>query len=210
MLRYLITMALAAMAAQSSLAAIAGEVAGIPVEDSVVMEGGKVVLNGAAWRKRAYFKTDVTAIYLRDKQTSLEGIESAPGPKRLQVTLLKDLPGSVISRYFIADFKAVASDAEFKQLINEISEIGAIYGKIRQVNKGDVVNIDWTPGKGLHSTLNGKQLALDGQPAYINNELMYRLMLRMYVSASGSAELRDNLVGRSRSMIETSTKVAER
>lgn len=195
---------------QCAGAAVVGDVVGVPVEDSYAIEGGKVVLNGAGLRKRAFFKTDVTAIYLRERHNTAESIENAPGPKRLQLILQRDLPGPLISRYFISDFKAVASDAEFKQLINEISDIGAVYAKVRQVSKGDVVNIDWTPGKGIHSTLNGKPLTIEGRPNYINNELMYRVMLRMYIAGSGSDELRENLLGRSRSMLNsTAAKAAE-
>ncbi|RZI80972.1 MAG: hypothetical protein EOP38_20805 [Rubrivivax sp.] len=182
--------------------AVAGEVEGIPVEDSYMVDGGKLVLNGAGMRKRAYFKTDVTSIYLSAPRNSIEGIEAAPGGKRIHLVILRDIPGSTASRYFINDFKAVATDAEFKQLINEIGQLGEIYSKIRQVNKGDVFNIDWVPGKGISSSLNGKPMVLDGNPAtYMNNELMYRLMVRMYLTSGGSSEMRENLLGRSRSML---------
>ena len=185
---------------------VIGEVDGVPIEDSYSVDGTKLLLNGAGVRKRAYFKTDVSAIYLTEPRNTLEGIESAPGPKRLQVVAIKNLPGSTISRYFIADFQAVATEAEFKQLINEIGVLGEIYSKIRQVNKGDVFNIDWTPGKGVHSTVNGKPLVVTGNVSpYLNNELLYRVMLRMYIKASGSAEMRDNLLGRSRSMLDTAS-----
>lgn len=136
----------------------------------------------------------------------VEDSYSVDDAKRLQLVLVKDIPGSTISRYFIADFQAVATEAEFKQLINEIGVLGKIYSKIRQVNKGDVINIDWTPGKGVHSTINGKPLMVSGNVTpYLNNELLYRVMLRMYLKASGSAEMRDNLLGRSRSMLNTAS-----
>lgn len=195
--------AITLLCAQSACSAVIGSIENVPIEESYFVEGTKVVLNGAGMRKRSYFKTDVTSLYLTEPHNSLEAIESAAGPKRLQLVLLKELPGSTISRYFIADFTAVATDAEFKQLINEIGLLGEVYAKIRQLNKGDVINIDWTPGKGLHSTINGKPLGVDGgSQVYINNALMYRLMLRMYIKGSGSAELRDNLLGQSRSMLK--------
>lgn len=202
-----IWLALAALlCAPCAWSAVIGEVDGVPVEDSYSVDGAKLVLNGVGVRKRAYFKTDVSAIYLTEKRNTLEGIENAPGAKRLQLMLLKDISGATISRYFIADFQAVATDAEFKQLINEIGQLGEIYSRIRQVNKGDVINIDWTPGKGVHSTINGKTLTVSGAPTpYLNNELLYKVMLRMYLKASGSAEMRDNLMGKSRSMLNTTT-----
>lgn len=198
--------AAALLCAPSAWSAVIGDVDGVPVEDSYSVDGAKLLLNGAGVRKRAYFKTDVSAIYLTEPRNTPEGIENAPGPKRLQLVMVKDITGSTISRYFIADFQAVATEAEFKQLINEIGLLGEIYSKIRQVNKGDVINIDWTPGKGVHSTINGKPLMVSGNiTPYLNNELLYRVMLRMYIKASGSAEMRDNLLGKSRSMLNTAS-----
>jgi hypothetical protein len=198
--------AAALLCAPCAWSTVIGDVEGVPIEDSYLVDGGKLVLNGAGIRKRAYFKTDVSSVYLTEPRNTPEGIESAPGPKRLQLVLVRDIPGSAISRYFIVDFKAVATDAEFKQLINEIGLLGEIYSKIRQVNKGDVINIDWTPGKGVHSTINGKPLMVSGNATpYLNNELLYRVMLRMYIKASGSPEMRDNLLGKSRSMLNTAS-----
>lgn len=184
-------------------AAVGARVDGIAVEDGYQIEGNKVVLNGVGLRKRAFFRTDVTAIYLAEKRSTLEGIETLPGAKRIQLTLLRDIPGSIIARYFVSDFEQVATKDEFKQLINEVGAIGSIYGTIHHVSKGDIVNIDWVPGKGITSTLNGRTLTLPGQPPYLNNELMYRIFMRMYVGAKTPEELRANLLGVSRSMRDT-------
>jgi hypothetical protein len=201
MLRSTLIAAAVAWCLQSAWAAPLGFVDGVPVEGSYSIEGNRVVLNGAALRRRAFFRTDVTAIYLREPHQTVAEIEAAGGAKRLQLTMMRDVPGSIVSRYFISDFKAVASEAEFKSLIGEIGLIGSIYANIHQVSKGDVVNVDWVPGKGMHATLNGKTLTVEGHPPYLNNELMYRVMLRMYLVASGSDEMRENLLNKSRSML---------
>lgn len=186
---------------QAASAAPIGHVDGTAVEGRYVIEGHRVVLNGAALRKRALFNTDVLAVYLSEKRATLAGLESAPGAKRLQQTVLRDVPGAMIWRYFIADFKAVASEAEVKQLIHEISYVGSLYGGIHQLNKGDVVNMDWVPDKGMQISLNGKVLSVAGGPPYLDNPLMYKVMLRMALMATGSNEFRDNLLGKSRSML---------
>lgn len=184
-------------------AAAVGEIEGVAIDGSAQVEGARLMLNGAGLQKRGYFKTNVSALYLSDKRDTLEGVETAPGAKRLQLVLLRDLPGSLIARYFVSDFQAAATEAEFKALINEIGQIGAIYGRLAMVRKGDVVNMDWIPGKGIYASINGKPLAdaTGTKPVYMNNELMYRLLLRMYVGGKVSAELRDNILGRSRSML---------
>lgn len=201
MIRYAsLVVALTAAVAQASWAAPVGDVDGTPVEGEYATEGGKVVLNGAGIRKRAFFKTDVTAVYLREKRNTIESIETAQGPKRLQLTILRDVPGALLSRFFLGDIKSAATEAEYKQLAHDVELIAAAYDK-SQLNKGDVLLIDWVPGKGIHSFRNGKHVGVEGLPPYLNNELLYRVMLRMYITGSGGDELRENLLGKSSSML---------
>jgi hypothetical protein len=167
------------------------ELEGAQLPATLTMEGVKMALNGASVRKRSYFKPDVVGLYLPSKVTTLENAVRLPGPKRVRVFVLREFSGSVISRFFLADFKQVATDLEFKQMINEIGQIGAIYGAVPRVVKGDVVDIDWIPGKGLVSTLNGKLLTT----APINSEKMYEMTLRIIAGAAALPEMRESLLG---------------
>jgi hypothetical protein len=172
-------------------AEMVAEVEGVQVPTALTMEGVKLTLNGAAVRKRAYFKPDVLGLYLPAKVTTLDAAVHMPGPKRVRIFVLRELTGAVISKHFLNDFKQVATEGEFKQMINEIGQIGAIYGAVPRVVKGDVVDIDWVPGKGLVSTLNGKPL----QTAPINSEKMYEVTLRIVAGAAASQEMREQLLG---------------
>ena len=179
-------------------------VAGIAILPMADVDGRTLLLNGAGMRKRGYFATDVTSVYLAERRDTVAGAESVPGPKRLQLVLLRDLPGSTIERYFVSDFRAAATDAEFKQLIREVGLVGSVYGHIKMLHKGDTVHMDWIPGKGMRAAINGTPLVMDelggSQQLFINSELLYRIFLRMYIGEHVNAELRDNLLGRSRSM----------
>jgi len=158
-------------------------------------------LNGAGFRKRGYFKIDVTALYLQQKATTLDAVENAPGVKRVQLVIQQDVTGSQASRYFLIDFEASATPAEFAKLITEVSQVGDIYSSLPKIKKGDVVTMDWVPGKGLIATLNGNALTAHGAPSpYINSELLAKVMVRMYVGGKTPAELHDNLLGLSTSM----------
>ena len=177
------------------------DVSGVPLEDTVTVGGQQLHLNGAGYRKRGYFKIDVTALYLQQKATTLDAVENAPGAKRLQLVVQQDLTGSQASRYFLIDFEASATPAEFAKLITEVSQVGEIYSALPKIKKGDVVTMDWVPGKGLIATLNGNLLVPHGATSpYMNNELLQRVMLRMYVGGKTPAELHDNLLGISTSM----------
>ena len=177
------------------------DVSGVPLDETVTVGGVPLHLNGAGYRKRGYFKIDVTALYLQQKATTLDAVENAPGVKRVQLVIQQDVTGSQASRYFLIDFEASATPAEFAKLITEVSQVGDIYSSLPKIKKGDVVTMDWIPGKGLLATLNGTQLTAHGAPSpYINSELLAKVMLRMYIGGKTPAELHDNLLGLSSSM----------
>jgi hypothetical protein len=67
---------------------------------------------------------------------------------------------------------------------------------VRKVVKGDVVDLDWVPGRGWMAEHNGKQLQADaGGDVAINNELAFQIYMRMYIGPHAPAELRNGLLG---------------
>lgn len=178
------------------------ELEGVELEETITAHGQKLVLNGAGVRKRGYFKADVTALYMPEKRTTADAVFKLNGVRRIQLNLLREFTSSTISRIFIADFKQHATEGEFKQLINEISQVGSAYGAIKRVGKGDVVNLDWVPGKGWMAFFNGKQLTFGtggaGDAIAINSELAYQIYLRMYIGPEAPADLRNGLLGLTR------------
>lgn len=172
------------------------ELEGVTLEENITVNGRKLVLNGAGVRRRGYFKADVTALYLPEKRTTPESIFKLDGYRRIQLNILRDFTSSTISRIFISDFKQAATEEEFKKLIEVISVIGAAYSNVKRVGKGDVVDLDWVPGKGWMAFLNGKALQVEGTASNaINSELAYQIYLRMYIGASAPEDLRNGLLG---------------
>lgn len=183
-----LVMALAGLVAFSAQAEV--EIEGVQLDDTAIVAGTRLVLNGAGVRKRGYFKTDVTALYLPERRNTADAVYKANGVRRLVLVLLRDIPSATISRYFVGDFKQVATDAEFKQVINEVGQMGQIYGNLSKVSKGDVVVIDWIPGSGMKATINGKSM---GTP--IKSDLFFEIYMRMYLSPSVPEDFRNALLG---------------
>ena len=178
-----------AMAQQTSME-------GVDLAPTVTAYGQKLVLNGSAVRKRGYFKADVTALYLPEKMSSPDAIYKLDGVRRIQLNILRRFTSSTITRIFLADFKEAATEEEFKRLIGPIGLIGAAYGNVKEVVKGDVVNLDWVPGRGWLATHNGKSLnEVDGKPLVIKDELAYQIYMRMYIGQGAPADLRNGLLG---------------
>jgi hypothetical protein len=188
-----------AMAAPASAAVPSVELEDVELPETITAHGQKLVLNGAAVRKRGYFKADVTALYLPEKRTTADAIFKLNGVRRIQLNILREFTSSTISRIFIADFKQAATEEEFKKLITVVGLIGAAYSNVKRVVKGDVVNLDWIPGTGWLASHNGKILQVEGSNMVaINNELAYQVYLRMYIGESAPEELRNGLLGLTR------------
>lgn len=167
------------------------KVDGVEVPTTATVRGKKLVLNGAGVRRRGYYKSNIVALYLPERLTTLDAIMKLDGPRRIQMLLLRDFSQSTVSRIFLSDFKQAATDVEFKTLINEVAEIGAIYNNVKRVEQGDKVNIDWQPGAGIIASLNDRQL--NDKP--INNELAYQIYLRMFMGPTVPEDLRNRLLG---------------
>lgn len=184
-------------AALAFLAPLAGsqaaELEGMPVPETATIDGAALTLNGAAVLKRGYFKTNVTAIYLTEPRHTMEGIYKLRGPKRIELTILRELTGPMLSRYFVSDFKQAATEAEFKQLIGEVGRLGGIYATVSKLSKGDVVRMDWHPGVGITGSINGK--ALVDKAEAMNSELMFHIFLRMYMTVGNGPEYQQALLG---------------
>ncbi len=194
--QFMMGAAAAAFMPWSSEVRAAVELEGVQLEETIMAHGKKLVLNGIGLRRRGYFKADVTALYLPERRTTAEAIMKLDGVRRIQLNILREFTSSTISRIFIADFKQVATDDEFKQLIGVISQIGAAYSGVRKVVKGDVVDLDWVPGRGWMAEHNGKQLQSEaGGDVAINNELAYQIYMRMYIGPHAPADLRNGLLG---------------
>ncbi|MBI2732692.1 MAG: chalcone isomerase family protein [Aquabacterium sp.] len=180
-------------------ASAAVELEGVELPETTTAYGHKLVLNGAAVRKRGYFKADVTALYLPEKRTTPDGIYKLDGVRRIQLNILREFTSSTISRIFLSDFKQSATEEEFKKLIGPIGQIGAAYANVKKVSKGDVVNLDWVPGQGWMATHNGKALTGDsGTTMAIKDELAFQIYLRMYIGPAAPEELRNGLLGLTR------------
>jgi hypothetical protein len=179
------------------------EVEGVRLGNTAVVNEQRLQLNGAGVSKRGYYKAYVTSLYLPEKRDSLDAIAKLPGPKRLQLNILRELSGATISRYFINDFRLAATDAEFRSLINEVTSVGALYSTLAKVSEGDVFWIDFIPGKGAIVQRNGIAIVQADFKPYLNtpgSELMFQILLRMYAGKDQPEELQKNLMGLSTSM----------
>jgi hypothetical protein len=191
------------IALTGSPAIAAQHVLGHEIEDTISLAGAPLRLNGAGYRKRGYFNSDITAIYCAQQVASEDALERLGGPKRIELITLQDTPGTVASKYFLLDFEATVTHDEFAQLIADVAKIGSLYSTLPAVHKGDQVNVDIVPGKGVMASLNGTPLLPPGAASpWFENEHLGKVLLRMFVGGRTPGELRSNLLGQSDSMLD--------
>jgi hypothetical protein len=103
----------AASYAQTTYAPTVTEVAGVKYADSIQIGGTKLVLNGAGIRYKVVFKVYTAGLYLPTKAPSVEAILAEQGPKRIQITMLREIDANELGKLFTKGMEQNAPREEF-------------------------------------------------------------------------------------------------
>ena len=151
------TIALAALILSASAMAATIDVGGIKVEDTQDVQGTKLQLNGAGVRYRAVFKVYTASLYVGKKVTTPEELFAAAGPKRMNLTLLRDIESNELGKAFTRGFEDNSPKAEMSKLIPGLIRMGQIFSEQKKMTPGETITIDWVPGTGTVISVRGKQ-----------------------------------------------------
>ncbi len=134
------------------------EVAGVKLEDATKVAGKDLKLNGAGVRVKAIFKVYVAGLYLPEKKTTVADILATTGPRRVTLVMMRDISSEDFGQSFITGLNNNSDKAEKTKIINQTAQFGEMFQQIPGIKKGDILTLDWIPGSGTVSTLNGKKL----------------------------------------------------
>ncbi|MDE2616948.1 MAG: chalcone isomerase family protein [Burkholderiales bacterium] len=132
------------------------EVGGVNFAPQIEVDGSKLELNGAGVRYKAIFKVYAAGLYVSRKADSLEEILKAPGPKRMSITMLRDIDASELGKLFSRGIEDNMDRAAFVQLIPGIMRMSQIFSDHKRLVAGDSFSLDWIPGQGLSIAVKGK------------------------------------------------------
>lgn len=179
-----------APAAQAQDAAVVVE--GQRLAPRVFVAGADLRLNGSGVRTAGWFKGFVTALYLPSAAATAEQAQALPGPKRLQLRLLHDVPATEFSKALRKGVVRNSSEAEAATLEPALARFEAHINAVKKVRKGDVIDIDQDTTGSLLFTVNG---TLRGQtPA---GTALYAALLRAFVGDKPyDDKLKAGLLGR--------------
>jgi hypothetical protein len=156
--------------------AMAGEIFGVTIADTVNVANQDLKLNGAGVRTKFSSKYAVASLYLREPKATTEEIIAEPGPKRLTEVLMQSSTSDRFAEGFMSGIRNNASKDERSKVIPSMLKFGQIFSAISDVKKGDVWSADWVPGTGIVFQVNGRQAG-----EAINDPLFYSMFLRIWL-----------------------------
>ncbi len=171
--------------------AIGAEVAGVKLADTAKMGATDLVLNGAGLRNKFVFKVYVLGLYLPAKKTSAADVLSSPGPKRIQIQMLRDVDAAEFGEALEEGIKANHSQTEVAALASRLAVLNALMKEIKEAKTGMVILLDWIPGAGTQVTIANQPR---GKP--IEGEDFYRALLRIWLGDNPvQADLKKGMLG---------------
>ena len=145
-----------AVAASSAPAnTVALNLAGVRIPASSQVAGITLPLHGAGIRHRFFIKVYTAALYLPGKADSLESVIGTPGPKRLQITMLRDIDSNELGRLFTQGMERNTAREDMARSINGTLRMGELFARRKKLVAGDSFSVDWLPGQGAQVMING-------------------------------------------------------
>lgn len=182
---------LAMLLAAASLWAGAAEIGEVRVDDAVKVAGHDLTLNGGGIRyKWGVAKVYVGALYTAQKTANGDAVISDAKPRRMTLTMLRSVPTDKLHESLIDGLEANCSETELAALQPRIKELNAIFQSVSEVKQGDVIALDFLPGKGTQITMRGQVKDV------IAGDDFARALLKVWLGKNpASGSLKSNLLG---------------
>lgn len=188
--KHLLTVLLTSLIATHAWAA-PQDIAGIKVEDSASVANSSLALNGAGIRYKAIFKVYVAALYLGKKAGTPEEVVNQAGPKRLSVTMVRDIDAAELGKLLTRGIEDNMGKAAMSKLVPGLLRMGQIFSDQKKMVSGDNFLIDWLPGKGTVITVKG---VVQGEP-FREPEFFVALMSIWLGPSPADFKLKEALLG---------------
>ena len=186
--RALATACLCAFLTQPALAV---DVGGVKLDDTVQLANQALKLNGAGVRYKLIFKVYTIALYLPEKKSQLADIMALPGPRRLEIVMLRDISSDDLGKSFMEGLNRTSDQADRTRLLSQTMQLGAMFEMVPGLKKGDMLTVDWLPEEGTLCRLNGKQLG-----EKVPDLAFYNALLKIWIGAHpADLQLRAHLLG---------------
>lgn len=173
---------------------MAAEVGGVKIDDRISLTGSPLLLNGAGIRYKAVFQVYTAALYLGQKAETPEAVLGAPGPKRMAITMLRDIDSAELGKLFSRGMEDNMERSEFAKLIPGVMRMSEVFSKHKKLHTGETFVLDWVPGTGTVLTVKGQ---VEGAP--FKEPEFFNALLRIWLGPKPADwQLKEALLGKAR------------
>ena len=167
-------------------------VADVKYEPTQALGDSTVQLNGAGMRYKAVFKVYTAGLYLEKKASTTQEIANQRGPKRLSITMLREIDSTELGKLFSRGMEDNMDRAAFSRIVPGVLRMSQIFSDHKKLQAGDQFMIDWIPGTGTVITVKGK---VQGEP-FKEPEFFNALMGIWLGNLPADFKLKDALLGK--------------
>ena len=167
-------------------------VADVKYEPTQTLGDSTVQLNGAGVRYKAVFKVYTAGLYLEKKASTPQEVASQRGPKRLSITMLREIDSTELGKLFSRGMEDNMDRAAFSRIVPGVLRMSQIFSDQKKLQAGDQFMIDWIPGTGTVITVKGK---VQGEP-FKEPEFFNALLGIWLGNLPADFKLKDALLGK--------------
>ncbi len=167
-------------------------VADVKYEPTQVLGDSTVQLNGAGVRYKAVFKVYTAGLYLEKKASTPQEVASQRGPKRLSITMLREIDSTELGKLFSRGMEDNMDRAAFSRIVPGVLRMSQIFSDHKKLQAGDQFMIDWIPGTGTVITVKDK---VQGEP-FKEPEFFNALLGIWLGNLPADFKLKDALLGK--------------
>lgn len=160
-------------------------------DPAMEVQGTRLQLNGAGTRYKAVFKVYDMALYTSKKVGTPAELLALAGPKRLQFTALRELPGTDLGRLFLKGMSDNATKEQVQRHALSSARLIEVFSGRSKMLPGESFAMEYVPGKGTTFYILGKP-----QGAPVGDDEFFQMVMKIWVGESpADSQLRDSLLG---------------
>ena len=150
----------------------------------VQASGAKLQLNGAGVRYKAIFKVYAAGPYLGIKAVTPEAALAAPGPKLLQLVMLREIDGNELGKLFTRGMEQNAAREDFSNSTPGIMRMSDVFPTRKKLAARESFALEWVPGSGTVIIVNGNPAS---EPITVPEVCALRMKVRLGNSPADAA-----------------------
>lgn len=153
----------------------AAKLEGQQFDNSMVLAGRTLRLNGLGLRGVLWVKAFVAGLYLPATSKDPNQILTMPGPKRLRLKVMLEASSHELTKSFQHGARNEEEPIRLA-MAKRVDTLAGLIDSLDKVHPGDVMDLDYVPDQGVQLRLNDK---LVGQP--VPGDDLYRVVLKIFV-----------------------------